>query len=72
MGKEKEIFFGWQIILTGERLCIGIVEGRKSYCLYSWIGTVATPLAYFRNKESAESAILLLRKLIKIQSTLVK
>ena len=42
---------------------IGPMPGRKSVCLYAVEGSVLSPLAYFRDTESATKALAMLDKL---------
>ena len=56
----------------GERLGIGKIPGRKSFCLYtvSPDGIVYTPQAYFRTEAAASEVEALLRRMFTLREEL--
>lgn len=50
----------------GWSLHVGPLPGRKSVCLYSHIGSIVEPLAYFRDDESAFRALAMFDRIVNL------
>lgn len=60
--EKRAGWHGWG--MADWSLHVGTLPGRKSVCLYSHIGSVVEPLAYFRDDESAFRALEMLDRLV--------